>query len=106
MAYLCEKCGWSCNFKVNVPACPKCKAREAGITKHPRVARNERLISWLVFYGKYFRPQDKGLGDTAHWLCMKSCNHPDTFKELERLLTMCACKREDAIVRLNEQYPY
>jgi hypothetical protein len=68
--------------------------------------QQKRLISWLRFYGKTFRPEDKGIGDTAHWLMKKSYKSKDANAVLERLLKQCSCSRADAVDRLNKKFPY
>jgi hypothetical protein len=68
--------------------------------------QQKRLISWLQFYGTTFRPEDKGIGDTAHWLMKKSYKSKDANAVLERLLKQCSCSRADAVDRLNKKFPY
>lgn len=73
---------------------------------YKRIGRRKRLISWITFYGKYFRSQDKGVGDTTEYLRMKSCDHPDILKQLDRLLKQCNCTTETAVEKLNKDHPY
>jgi len=105
MLYRCKACDWSAELRSIPKSCPKCKVSRTKKV-HPGVLKTRRLISWITFYGKYFRPQDKGVGDTTEYLRMKSCDHPDTFKQLDRLLTQCDCTTETAVEKLNTKYPY
>lgn len=70
---------------------------------HERVAARDRLIDWLR---SLRHPGEVGVGDTAHRLCMRSCNSPDAHAALERLLKQCSCSRVDAVERLNRSIPY
>jgi len=68
-----------------------------------RTARTQRLIGWLTFFRA---SDDRGVGDTAHRLNMRSCKSPDAHAQLKRLLTMCSCSRSDAVAKLNAEHPY
>lgn len=65
--------------------------------------RKARLISWLTFFRV---PEDRGIGDTAHRLIMKSCKSPDAHRQLEALLKQCSCRRVDAVAKLNTEWSY
>lgn len=72
-----------------------------------KIQQRQRLISWLTFYGMYFYPSDRGVGDTVHRLNMKSCKHPELHKLLTDLIALCStCKHRDAITELNNKYSY
>lgn len=79
-------------------------AREARAARaKASVERTKRLIGWLTLLR---HPQDTGIGDTAHRLCMRACRAPDASAALQRLLKQCSCSRVDAIARLNTEHPY
>ena len=67
------------------------------------VARTQRLINWLTFFR---HPEDRGVGDTAHRLNVPSYKSLDALALLKRLLAQCSCSKEDAIAKLNKDYPY
>lgn len=68
-----------------------------------RKARTLRVIGWLTFFRL---PADRGVGDTARRLNMRSCKSPDAHAAIKRLLAQCACKQVDAVSRLNSEHPY
>jgi hypothetical protein len=103
-------CGW--NFYGNLPVEAKCQqcGRVVKLLTSERITRvkaavaaTERLVSWLRFLR---HPSDRGIGDTAHRLNMRSCKSPDAHEALSRLLKQCGCKREDAVAILNQRWPY
>ncbi len=65
--------------------------------------RTKRLISWLTFFRM---SHDRGIGDTAHRLNMRSCKSPDAHAAIKRLLAQCSCTTTDAVARLNAEHPY
>lgn len=67
------------------------------------VERDRRLIGWIQLLRL---PHDRGIGDTAHRLCLRACKSPDASAQLQRLLKQCSCSRTDAVARLNREWPY
>lgn len=69
--------------------------------------RKARLIEWL----RLFRLEsEKGLGDTSDRLVKQKKKSPpwvpgDAHDAIRCLLKQCSCSRQDAVARLNEQYP-
>lgn len=78
------------------------KMKERAIRIRAQAARKKRLIGWL----KFFRvPSDTGLGDTVMRL-KKLAGRRAIKDEIRQVERMCSCQTRDAIVRLNQQYPY
>lgn len=79
-------------------------AYQARVAK--RLAARIRFLGWLMFFAT---SQDTGLGDT-HIRLLRQCEGKSTKVDLRRILRQslegCACAREIAIEKLNEQYPY
>lgn len=65
--------------------------------------RTQRLIGWLTFFRL---PGDRGVGDTAKRLNMRSGKSSDAHALITRLLKQCSCTPADAVARLNAEYPY
>ncbi len=66
--------------------------------------RTERLIGWLTFFRA---PGERGIGDTALRMSQLAWRRSPTIKSLvDGLMKQCACKRLDAVSRLNKEHPY
>lgn len=69
-----------------------------------RTARTQRLIGWLTFLRT---PGERGIGDTALRLLQQAERRsPDAKAAIVRYLKQCACRRVDAVRRLNAEQPY
>lgn len=67
-------------------------------------ARTQRLIGWLTFFRA---PGERGIGDTALRMSQLAWRRSPTIKSLvDGLMKQCACKRLDAVSRLNKEHPY
>lgn len=83
------------------PLTEKQKARKASVAA--AVARTELFVSSLRLLRL---DSERGIADTAQRLLVQESTSPDARELLERLLKQCSCSRQDAVERLNEQYPY
>lgn len=67
-------------------------------------AEERRLIGWLTFFRA---PGERGIGDTALRMSQLAWRRSPTIKSLvDGLMKQCACKRLDAVDRLNAEHPY
>lgn len=67
-------------------------------------AEERRLIGWLTFFRA---PGERGIGDTALRMSQLAWRRSPTIKSLvDGLMKQCACKRLDAVSRLNKEHPY
>jgi len=99
----CKKCGWKIvTPREIVVACPRCESVPRSDRIRQAVARDKRLREWVVL----FRISgEQGLGDTVDRLQTIAGNRQIKV-DLDRLMKVCGCDPQDAIEKLNEQYPY